>query len=710
MKSPLVLLALLSFGAWSPSTATAAPALPPPSPVLAPHGNSYRPPPPPPPPRLSDRTPRRKTPGASGPATGGGARAGSGGSPGGNNPGSLPPPAPVTPRRPWHNPFEPDTAIGGGPPDPTRWETWWNYNHDPYLDPRHRLEAMEASSGSTSRESARAQLRSTLWPHLTHFFNEGGPSAVVAQVMVATGRIGDDPQLARSIMFDSRAPSFLRSDQPELRETALRTLGILGGPTALPVLESFLLDGPTARAFLGEMSVGARERAVAAYGLGLVGERSPSNRERRRIVHALLTTLGSEEAIAREIQVACLLALGRLPIEACDNLEQSQSEAQLMGDGNHLCGGEVLGYLQQLIARDDLDDWVRGHAAVAFGRLGASAGDGFAGHEDHPPALSRAQIADVLLRVLDDAKGQEASQRGAVIGLGLVGQGADPDTARAVGKALVEAIKRKDPMSQRLALVALGEVLGELEDEELVGLFRGYLLRELSRGTGARRPWAALALAVAGNRAMADGRSFSSEVAGAVRISLAGSRRPEDAGAYSLALAVLRDEDPQTHAALRKKYERAQDDKLRTRTALALGMLGGHEAKASFTKMFAEGKGPLEEVVPAAVGLRLLGDPEVIGPLVVRMKASEVTAERVAIAQALVLLDALEASTALIEILRDEEDGLAIRSVAAWALGVLADDDTPDWSSTYANDLNYLYPTWTLRSPTGDGMGLLDWR
>ncbi len=127
-------------------------------------------------------------------------------------------------------------------------------------------------------------------------------------------------------------------------------------------------------------------------------------------------------------------------------------------------------------------------------------------------------------------------------------------------------------------------------------------------------------------------------------------------------------------------------------------------------KEFGEGDGELAPVLSASLGLRLLGDASVVPPLLERLTSSEDAAERMAIIRTLVRLDALKSLDALVAIMNDEDAELGLRSVATWALGVLADSDTPDWSAAYANDLNYLCMTWTLSSPLGDGKGLLDWR
>ena len=51
---------------------------------------------------------------------------------------------------------------------------------------------------------------------------------------------------------------------------------------------------------------------------------------------------------------------------------------------------------------------------------------------------------------------------------------------------------------------------------------------------------------------------------------------------------------------------------------------------------------------------------------------------------------------------------LRLRQVACHP--ALADPEWPDWTALYANGLDYNFLPWTLRSPLGDGRGVLDWR
>jgi len=98
---------------------------------------------------------------------------------------------------PWGplGPPEPTTGAPDAIPDPSRWQLWWSFNHDPYLDLRHRLDALGTVSGSASRERARQEMRVALWPHIEAILREGGKTDVLRQALLAAGRMGDDPGL-----------------------------------------------------------------------------------------------------------------------------------------------------------------------------------------------------------------------------------------------------------------------------------------------------------------------------------------------------------------------------------------------------------------------------------------------------------------------------------------------------------------------------------
>src|SRR6185503_3172364 len=78
-----------------------------------------------------------------------------------------------------------------------------------------------------------------------------------------------------------------------------------------PWLTAILSDSSDGRDLVGRSLVGDRLRAFAAYGLGLLGERTREPSVRVGVHDALMAALPAERD---EVQAACLLALGFVPM------------------------------------------------------------------------------------------------------------------------------------------------------------------------------------------------------------------------------------------------------------------------------------------------------------------------------------------------------------------------------------------------------------
>ena len=109
---------------------------------------------------------------------------------------------------------------------------------------------------------------------------------------------------------------------------------------------------------------------------------------------------------------------------------------------------------------------------------------------------------------------------------------------------------------------------------------------------------------------------------------------------------------------------------------------------------------------------RLLGDPDVVPALVTRLAHTDPKKpdEALALVGALALLQDPLAGAPLIPLALDESRDVELRAAIVWCLGMLADPDTPDWTASFANGIDYSFLPWTLRSPQGDGRGILDAR
>ena len=620
----------------------------------------------------------------------------------------------------------------GGKDDPlgmTDWQRWWSYNHDAFLDSRGRLLALAAANPVTASDqeedwnplvAQRRALQEALAKPLTETLGAGGKESVLRQCLLALARLARVEGLPVSL--DRWVAFHLSCDAQSLQENALLAMGIGGGAGAIEPLRHVLMDDEAGRTLLGSSgAVSFRLRSFAAYSLGLLGSRSASEGERRAVVHALLFALGSGSAIERELRIACALALGRVPIQPCLSAVEAQDPARQVEE-LHLCGGVQSEFLLAIARDPKMDPWFRGHAAAALGRFARNAGPGLPAADDHPAVLSRDEIVRALVALAGESRGEPAVLHGCLLALGGVID-ADADAADAEAREfLLEATKRDAPMARRFALLGLASAfgrpgLGSEPDAAWTGGSR-LLLRDYERSKGSGLPWYALALAVTGFGRNQHADAMPASFADGLRVRLGQAKEREEAAALALALAVLRPSDPDIGATLLKTCERLDDPAFRTHGAIALGFLGV-EAAVPLLERVLDGADAANQagdssaaVIAASLGLRLLGDRDVVPDLVRRIVDAKKDQSRTALAyvHALAFLQDPTGVEPLFALVGDSSRDEELRCAVVWCLGTLADPDAPDWTAGYANGLDYNFLSWTLRSPLGDGRGLLDWR
>ena len=665
------------------------------------HGGTYRPP--------TYGGPGDTAPRAPGP--GGGGRSGpTGPSPGLAGP--TTPAGPVAPRAP--TPLPPMTPGKDEVPPYALWQVWWSYNDDALLDLRGRLQAAATSSEGNRVVAARRELQQQLGPALGRILDSGDKESVMRQVLIALARLERVPGVDVGALERLRL-FHLGRNSPNLQEAALVSFGVAGDGAATDLLRHVLADDAEGRKLVGsETAIAARSRAFAAYSLGLVGSHADSEPARRPIVHALLHALGLESGVEREVRVACALGLGLVPISNCTTREESQDPAHQIEE-LHLCGGAQCEYLLGIASDAHLDPWFRGHAAASLGKLAVHAGAGFPATDDHPASLARDELVRALCDLTEGARGLTPVLEGGLIGLAFVVDGDGDEVDVRARELLKECTSRDEPMSQRLALLALATALGRpgTGKEPDAGWKAGqtFLLREFGRARGERLAWTALALAVAGHGRIASGVEYPGGLVDALRVQLGEVREDDVAAACALALAVLRSEDASVDSALLKAFDRHTGAAFRAKGAIALGFLGVSDAQKRLETMLDDPAATLEQTLGASVGLRLLGDPDVVPDLVKRLARKDAKVEdALAIVHTLALLQDPAAGKLLLPLVADVERDENVRAAMVWCLGSISEPDSPDWTAVYANGLAYNYLPRTLRSPLSDGRGLLDWR
>ena len=670
------------------------------------HGGTYRGP-----------LPGVPTPGGgSGPGGPSGPRGPGPGAPGGASPGPASGPAgpsPFTPRIPPPS-LLPSTGASDEPLGLADWRIWWSYNHDALLDPRARLQGLVSSSGENPLVAGRRRLQEALLPVLVDKLGSGGKESVMRQCLIALARLTRVENL--SVPLERWIEVYLSFDSPNLKEAALLALGIGGEAEAIEPLRHVLMDDEAGRVLLrSNGTISFRLRSFAAYSLGLLGNRSSSEDERRRIVHALLFALGHDGAIERELRIACALALGRVPIQPCRSEAEGQDPARQIEE-LHLCGGVQSEFLMAVARDKTLDPWFRGHAAAALGRLAHEAGAGLPAAGDHPAVASRADIVRTLVGLARESRGEPAVLHGCLLALGSTVDADADEVDVDARQLLLEATKRDAPTAQRFALLALAAALGRPGDGiEPDTAWKGgseLLLREFLRAKSAGSPWYALALAVTGQARTRLAEVVPTTFTYGLRTRLGQTKELDEAAALALALAVLRPSEPTFGAALLKAFERFPEPAFRANGAIALGFLGVRSAIPALEKALDEAGDSSPAVLSASLGLRLLGDPDIVPDFVKRITDAKGEAERAArvYVHALAFLQDPAGVEPLFALVSDESRDEDLRCAVVWCLGALANPHAPDWTAGYANGLDYHFLSWTLRSPLQDGRGLLDWR
>lgn len=599
------------------------------------------------------------------------------------------------------------------------WEFWWGFNQDPFLRLKSRIHARGPSTGSDGHFLGRGQKdqahdilvptatdRQLVTEALLASLEREGDSSndILTGALVALAKIGDiEPASGRPGL----APVFeryLTHAHPEVAETAALCLGILANDTGVDTLIELMTDSPAGQRSISKTEVPYRMRAFACYGLGLIGSRVNDVELRQRIVRELVGLLEQRHFSTRDIKIAAMSALGRVPldpsalaiesIDLSDPLQVSASrEAQI---------AYLLDWLNPARVRPtgDVHHWhVRAHVPTALARLVESGVD----------ASTKDRVTTTLIGLLGEfAKVRDVTRMSAALALGSLtdadGDGLDA-TAR---EALILASRKADGQTRRFALIALaqsGAREGQGEDAWAGSdQAQAAITRPLGKG-GRLRPWAALALGVHAhglNEAEGPGQA---DLRTALLYQAEKERSPHDAGAFLVALGLTRNPDAYDLLMQRLDYFKGSES-ARGYAALGLGLLGESKAVPSLQDLRASARYKPELMRQCSIALGLLGDKQVVEELTEELAHNARSlATQSAIATALGTIGDRRAIDPLMDMLVNQRHTKLSRAFAAVALGLVCDKDPLPWSVAYSVDINYHASSSSL---TGSGNGLLD--
>lgn len=666
-------------------------------------------------------------PGAGGGYTGPGDTVPGGGSGGGGPkppppslPPSLTPPpgfgdtsGPLTSRPPLPGvegaPGTPSEAPPAKPTTPPRtdtlnsWQTWWHYNRWAHLSVDSGLLAETGSGGFFLGHGERAQvapllratenqIRDVVQPALTRALAKGGHAEFEILALHALAKIRSVPRPEGTPDFASVVRPFLKSANQFVAEKAVLALGIRGEDAFLPWLASVLADSSEGRDLVGRSLVGDRLRAFAAYGLGLLGERTRSSSVRVGAYDALMEALPAERP---EIQAACLLALGLVPMPT----------GEMFIEGGEIFRGKTR--VDQVLTiqaffEDGAQSFIaRSQAPNALARL-----------LDGAPASLRGHAAYSLLAASGPLTQEPREvQNAAVIALGVIGtSGQDPLDQEI--RAHLEKVAYKssgDRSTRYLAMIAMAEVATRkgTGEQPFAGLepARRTLQRNLKASRGETLAWTALALGVLEEDAETRGEVASPDSAKALCAAMEKARSAEVAGALAIALGLVR--DPESSEVLLSRMGEAGDSYMRGYMALGLGMIGAPGAIDPIRDLLSGSTNQPFVVENASIALGLLGDQETGSRLFAVLDRSSNPRVQSSVASAMGWIRDPRPLADLCGMLGDTRRNDTARAWTAVAIGRMCDQDRWPWVGRLSVNVQYDVALPTLLEPIYE-TGLLD--
>ena len=562
-------------------------------------------------------------------------------------------------------------------PDTGDWTWWWQWQRWPRFEVEPAPEPARAitpggEGGAPPAETAQPgaptppppppAAATRVVPALLAAWEKHPPRPEIrAALLISLARSGSGPDVGAALRSGLDDADLL------VVESAALGLGILGEPHGIPALTALVRDEPEARSYTSRHEASIRVRAFAAYGLGLIAERTPYEPLRDGIADALLSGIPKSASATDDLGVACVLALGLFPGEDA---------------------ADLLPPLQELLRDRRQREKVRAAAPIAMAKLVARSRD--------PGSLARTVFLDCRRRLFDRGD-NVAIRQSCALALGRLGSIAR--LAEDAAEALRDAQGLTgDPRMRQLAAVALGEIgAGTHPAAQTIAL--PALMAGMERGTDVDRSWSAFALAWSAAKAREQGRSLPPTVARMMLERFPDANRSRTRSATSLALGLL-DHAP-SEERIQEEIDSLGDPNLRAEALAGLALLGGPTA---LDRALQE----LEHVDPLIDAFQVICSAAAHHAPVAMLRTFEELIQRdsasytgrFAAAIGLGWLRDPQAVEPLLGLWHDDEDTLLVQVAAVSSLGRVAERPGPRWNAGYLDLLNpYAAPLTLL----GDG-------
>lgn len=640
-------------------------------------------------------TPR--SPGAPGPTTPGPSAPGAPSPSGPTTPGPSAPGGPVTggPKAPTTGGAGPRTGPRGMPigEDFSRWQTFWEFNKDRFLNLKDAIHAPLPVTGSddfymgtrrrvdsgNSLKPSDTDIQTVILPTLRNALANTDNRDITSSCLMALAKIGRDHN---SFAILPILQKHLVTHDQEIRETAALAMGLTQMGKALVPLRDLALDTEAGRKLIERAKVDYRTRSFALYGLALVAYGNEDLDLKRKVFEVAQDVLTKDESRSGNVFVAAIHAAGLLRIDG-----QSTKANALRSEVVSVLNGYFVKN------RGPSEEYMQSHVPGAIGRL-LGRGDSV----EHRK-LKELYVAVLRGKLPGRRKPGNNIIRSATLALGQLALADKRD--KAVHDALqTYALGGKDAQARYFAMIALGQVGSDTT--------RTVLLKILAKGNkSVDRPWAALSLGIASFRAAKNNPRFvpDATVGEAITKQFVKVRNPAARAAFAIALGLCKYKE--SGAELQKVLQRQRhQDEFAGYLCIGLSLMDYRRSLPLIHDLVETSVRRPGLLRQAATALGKMGDKRVAKSLMRKLEERDSNlAKLAAVSSALGYIGDRRTIAPLKKMLHNEKLTQLTRAFAAVALGMVADKERLPWNAKIAANMNYRAAVETL---TQSGTGVLD--
>jgi len=581
--------------------------------------------------------------------------------------------------------FVPSTAPASTP------ATWFDWNLEPLLRVRARARDTRLRTAGALDDApldATALVSARVIPALLDTYASSQEPTLARAALFGLARLAEESDAAARARVRATLEGALAHSNADIALAATVALGVYGSDEQAVTLAN-VLGGGAAAAPARQGAVGSRLRAGAALALALVGQRSTREDVRRFVVHNLARGLQRVDFGDRELDAACALGLGLVPLR--------ESGRPSAGGLSHAAASreEQIAALTIVLHSKDADRVVRAHAAVSLARM-----------FDPRSGLTveREAVLSQLVQSCQRNRGVETEVlQGMLLALGRMTDSGTAASDVAARDTLAAASGHADPVARGLALVALAEAAARKGpgQDPLAGLpaAEKQLLRELERGRSGVQGWAALGLGMLARARAEAGLAPSSDVLEALARAASESQSSNDRAAIDLARGLAR--DAAATADLERDALTGRDPIVRAAATLALGFSGANSSADGLRMQLADVGVNARVTENTAVALVLLGDPDVATRLVDLVRKTGSLERQAALLEGVGRSGDDRVVSDLLELLAEADRGPQSRAFVVRALSRVSDRNEMPWYQGLVHGSNLEVETEFMNSEQG---------